>query len=70
MTILDVVEKLPERQRATLALHMLHSLPARFADSDDGLGEALRRDAELEANPSVGVALEEFDAKISQRRSV
>jgi len=49
---------------------MLHSLPALFADPDDGLGEALRRDAELEANPSVGVALEEFDAKISQRRSV
>jgi len=51
MTTLDAVEKfgleLTERQRATLDLHMQHSLPARFADPEDGLGVALRRDAEL-----------------------
>ena len=36
---------LPDQQRAALASHLLESLPAVLQDDDDGLAEALRRDA-------------------------
>src|SRR5581483_5928079 len=39
--------KLPEAQRATLASRLLASLPAVLSDDDEGVAEALRRDAEL-----------------------
>lgn len=72
MTRLDTVEKLalelPEHQRATLALHMLHSLPGLFSEPDGGLAEAERRDAELDADPSIALDLKDLDAKISGRR--
>jgi hypothetical protein len=38
--------KLPEAERAGLACRLLSSLPAVLADNDDGVAEALRRDAE------------------------
>jgi len=60
---------LPEGQRAVLAAHLLGSLPSVLHDEDEGLAEALRRDAELEANPSVGLSLEELDQQIKNRRS-
>jgi putative addiction module component (TIGR02574 family) len=52
--------KLPEAQRATLACRLLDSLPAVLSDDDEGVAEALRRDAELEGDPSAGVTLEEL----------
>lgn len=39
-----------------------------FGDSDDGLAEALRRDAELESNPALGISLEEFAELIRRRQ--
>ena len=38
-------------------------------DEDEGIAEALRRDAEFEANPSLGMSLEEPDQRIESRRS-
>ena len=60
---------LPEKQRAALALHLLRSLPAVLHDEDEGIAEALQRDAELEANPKIGISLKELDQKIERRRS-
>ena len=43
---------------------------ADFAhDEDGGIAEALLRDAEFEANPSLGMSLEELDQRIESRRS-
>jgi putative addiction module component (TIGR02574 family) len=58
---------LPETERAALAAHLLGSLPSAL--HDQGIAEALRRDAEFEANPSLGMTLEELDQRIENRRS-
>jgi len=60
--------ELPEHQRATLAIHLLHSLPAPLQEDDEGISEALRRDAELDADPTLGISFEDFDLKIKSRR--
>jgi hypothetical protein len=60
---------LPETQRAVLAAHLLGSLPSVLEDEDEGIAEALRRDAELDANPSSGMSLGELDQQIEHRRS-
>ena len=60
--------ELPEDQRAVLAVHLLHSLPAPLLDDDEGIAEALRRDTELDSDPSIGLSLEEFSSKIQSRR--
>jgi len=52
--------QLPEDQRAALAAHLLDSLPAVLHDDDSGLAEAMRRDAELDSDPSMGMTLEEL----------
>ena len=73
MTSLATVEnlalELPEQQRATLAMHILDSLPGLFSEADGGLAEAERRDAEIDANPSIALSLGEFDQKILSRRA-
>jgi hypothetical protein len=73
MTTLTAVEKLalelPESQRAKLALHILDSLPALFAESDEGIAEATRRDAEMDADPSIAVSLDDFVRMIADRRA-
>jgi len=52
--------KLPESNRASLASRLLDSLPAILSDADDGLAEALRRDAELDQDPGAGMTLDEL----------
>jgi putative addiction module component (TIGR02574 family) len=73
MATIAEVEKLaldlPETERAALAAHLLGSLPSVLHDEDEGIAEALRRDAEFEANPSLGMTLEELDQRIENRRS-
>ena len=59
---------LPETQRAVLAAHLLRSLPSVLHDEDDGIAEALRRDAEFDANPDMGISLEQLDQQIDARR--
>jgi putative addiction module component (TIGR02574 family) len=73
VTTLEQVEKLalnlPERDRAKLATHLLESLPSALEEEEDaGLSEAIRRDAELDADPKHAISLEEFDAQSRRRR--
>jgi len=53
--------ELTDTQRAVLAAHLLRSLPSVLHDEDEGIAEALRRDAELEGNPEMGISLEQLD---------
>lgn len=73
MATITEVEKLaldlPESERAVLAAHLLGSLPPVLHDEDDGIAEALRRDQELDANPSLSMSLEQLDQQIKLRRS-
>ena len=71
MTILEIEKlalTLPEKQRATLASNLLDSLHGVLADDDEGIAEALRRDADLDANPTQAISLAELDDQIKSRR--
>jgi putative addiction module component (TIGR02574 family) len=59
---------LPEKERANLASRLLRSLPPVAFDDDEGVAEALRRDAELDADPSQAMTLRDLDSHIQQRR--
>ncbi|MEP6585668.1 MAG: addiction module protein [Candidatus Udaeobacter sp.] len=70
-TIIEVEKlalDLPENQRAVLAAHLLGSLPPVLHDEDDGVAEALRRDAELDKDLSSGTSLNQLDEQIERRR--
>lgn len=73
MSTIDEVEKLafnlPDSERAVLAAHLLRSLPSVLHDEDEGISEALRRDAELDADPDSGITLEQLDQRIAARRA-
>ncbi len=58
--------RLPEGDRATLASRLLDSLPAVLSDKDQGVAEALRRDAELERDPATGLTLEQLRQALKQ----
>jgi hypothetical protein len=60
---------LPEKERAILAANLLESLPGILWDEDQGIAEALRRDAQLDANPEQAVSLAQLDSQIHNRRS-
>jgi putative addiction module component (TIGR02574 family) len=72
MATIAEVEKLafdlPDSERAVLAAHLLRSLPSVLHDEDEGVAEALRRDADLDANPETGITLEQLDEGIRNRR--
>ena len=59
---------LPEEQRATLAANLLDSLTGVLSDDDEGIAEALRRDADLNANPTQAISLSQLDDEIQSRR--
>lgn len=59
---------LSERERAALAANLLDSLPGILSDEDEGIAEALRREAELDADPSQGISLAELDSQVQGRR--
>lgn len=59
---------LDERQRAILAANLLQSLPAALSDADEGMAEALRRDAEMSADSGQVISLQQLDAQIKSRR--
>ena len=60
--------KLPEAERAALVTRLLSTLPPVLADQDDGVAEAKRRDADLDANPSAGLSDKQFRAAIAASR--
>ena len=49
--------QLPSAQRASLAADLLGSLDPVMLDDDEGVEEALRRDAEMDENPSLEMTL-------------
>jgi hypothetical protein len=57
---------LPDAERATLASHLLKSLPAVIADDDEGVAEAIRRDAELDRDPAAGMTLDELRRSVTR----
>jgi len=59
---------LPERQRATLAANLLKSFPAVLSDADEGVAEALRRDAELDVDRDQAISLAQLDSHVHGRR--
>lgn len=59
---------LPINQRAMLATHLLGSLPSVLHDDDDGIAEAFSRDSELDANPDIGMSIQQLDEQIHARR--
>jgi putative addiction module component (TIGR02574 family) len=70
-TILEIEKlalDLPERERATLIAKLLGSLPPILSDEDEGIAEALRRDAEMDADPSQTISFTELDDHIRNRR--
>ncbi len=72
MATIAEVEKLAldlsDSERAVLAAHLLGSLPPVLHDEDEGIAEALRRDADFETNLSLGLSLEQLDQQIKHRR--
>jgi len=69
MATIGEIEKLaydlPASDRALVAAHLLRSLPPVLEDEDEGLAEALRRDAELDAKPSLSMTLDKLDRRIA-----
>lgn len=72
MTRLQELEQkageLSAAERAALATHLLATLPPVLADTDHGVAEALRRDAELHAHPEAGLTDKQFRAAIAASR--
>jgi putative addiction module component (TIGR02574 family) len=61
----DLAMQLTDSDRARLAERLLQSLPPALSDEDEEeLAEALARDAEMDADPSIGVSLEELNRHI------
>lgn len=70
-TIMDIEKlalDLPEQQRATLAASLLNSLPGVLSDDDEGVAEALRRDAEMNTKSDQSISLAQLDSRIKERR--
>jgi putative addiction module component (TIGR02574 family) len=59
--------KLTTAERAQLASKLLESLPPVLVDDDGGVAEAFRRQEELQADPDIGISMEELRTKISER---
>ncbi|MDP9005143.1 MAG: addiction module protein [Verrucomicrobiota bacterium] len=71
MSILEVEKlalNLSDRQRAELATSLLRSLTPVLSDGDEGIAEALRRDAEIEAGSGDMLSLEQLDSEIQSPR--
>jgi putative addiction module component (TIGR02574 family) len=72
MATIFEVEKLalslPEEERAKLAANLLNSLPGVLSDEDEGVAEALRRDAAIDADPNQAITLAELDSQLQSRR--
>ncbi len=64
----SIVMKLPDEQRTRLVANLLASLPTVLTDQDEGIAEALRRDAELNDGIQQTISLDDLDAAINNRR--
>lgn len=66
--IKNLAHALTETERATLAAHLLDSLSPVLYDEDEGIAEPVRCDAELAANPSLGLSLDQSADQASPKR--
>jgi hypothetical protein len=57
---------LPDSDRAALAEHLLGSLPGVLHEDDLGLAEAIRRDAELDENPAIGLTIDQLKKSLGR----
>ena len=57
---------LTDAERAVLAASLLQTLPAVLSDEDEGIAEALRRDAEMDADPSAGIGWPELKKELGR----
>ena len=57
----------PEKERALLAAALLRSLPSdlKAGEDDEGVREALRREAEGAADPSAFIPQKEFEERMT-----
>jgi len=46
----------------------IEKLALILSDEDEGVAEALRRDADLDANPDQAISLESLDDQVKSRR--
>ena len=73
MSTIIEIEKLaldlPDKERATLVANLLDSLPGILSEEDEGVAEALRRDAEAIVNPDATISLAQLDSQIQSRRN-
>ncbi len=53
-------------ERATLASRLLHSLSAEMDYNAEGLAECIRREAEMEVDPSMSITLEELKRSVGR----
>ena len=58
---------LPEHDRTKLAANLLESLPPILSDEDEGIAEALRRDAALESDPDQAISFAQLDSQVRKR---
>lgn len=57
---------LTDTERAVIAADLLQTLPAVLSDEDEGVAEALRRDAELDADPAAGIEWSALKKKLGR----
>ena len=73
MSTIIEIEKLaldlPDKERATLVANLLDSLPGILSEADEGVAEALRRDAEANVNSDATISLAQLDSQIKSRRN-
>lgn len=69
MTRLQQLKKevlaLSDSERAALVAQLLASLPGVLAEEDGGVAEALRREAEMNAIPSVAISVNELKRRLA-----
>lgn len=53
----------------TADVDRLESLPSPLHDDDDGIAEALARDAALDQDPASGITLEQLDEQVARPRA-
>ena len=70
MSLINEIERqalsLPEQDRARLADRLIASLPEDFIDEDE-IEEALRRDREMDEDPSKIITLDQLDELVANR---
>lgn len=71
MSVITEIEKqalsLPDQDRARLVDRLIASLPEDFIDEDE-IKEALKRDREMDDDPSKVIALEQLDELVANRQ--